>query len=135
VVLAALGGGLACGASGPGASTELEAAQRGGITYRRYCANCHGPTGRGDGKLAQLLRRRPADLTQLQERNGGVFAADAVARAIDGRQTVKGHGARDMPVWGVAFQEPGPQDDQEPEIRERLDHLVAYLESLQPPGK
>ena len=31
------------------------------------------------------------------------FDADKVYRMIDGRESVKGHGGTDMPVWGDAF--------------------------------
>lgn len=30
--------------------------------YHRHCAVCHGPVGHGDGKLAPLLAKRPANL-------------------------------------------------------------------------
>jgi len=36
-----------------------------------------------------------------------------------------------MPVWGLSFQEPGRDSDQERQTREQIRDLVAYLESIQ----
>lgn len=44
----------------PGAPPSLA---RGAQLYRRHCAQCHGPTGRGDGVLAAGLDPPPADFT------------------------------------------------------------------------
>jgi mono/diheme cytochrome c family protein len=41
--------------------------------YLNSCAACHGPNGKGDGPMADVLMKRPADLTVLQERNDGEF--------------------------------------------------------------
>jgi hypothetical protein len=54
-------------------------------TFRMYCAPCHGASARGDGPVASSMKQKPADLTLLARRNGGTFAADEVARIIDGR--------------------------------------------------
>ena len=53
--------------------------------FRMYCAACHGPAARGDGPLADKLKKRPPDLTQLAKQNGGKFAPDIVHRIVDGR--------------------------------------------------
>jgi len=71
-------------------------AMAGGGTYRLYCASCHGTGGRGDGPLADALTRRPPDLTRLAANNGGTYPSDLVARVIDGRASVKGHGGGDI---------------------------------------
>jgi len=73
--------------------------------YRRYCASCHGESGRGDGPLAASLAPPPSDLTRLATRAGGKFDEIAVMMAIDGRRTVAMHGPREMPVWGAVFAE------------------------------
>lgn len=41
----------------------VTAAQESSALYRRHCADCHGPTGRGDGPAAGLLHPRPRDFT------------------------------------------------------------------------
>ena len=67
-----------------------------------YCASCHGTSGHGDGPAADILRVRPANLTQLAWRNGAVFPTARTERVIDGRD-VGAHGNPAMPVWGDAF--------------------------------
>jgi mono/diheme cytochrome c family protein len=100
--------------------------------YLRYCASCHGAEGRGDGPLAGSLAKPPADLTQLAKKNGGQYDERAVMAAIDGRRQVAAHGTRDMPVWGVIFEEEGrgePYPAYHALLQSRL--LVDYLATLQ----
>ena len=47
-------------AAGADAGVELT---RGEQTYAQFCAVCHGRYGRGDGLIAQSLRRPPPDFT------------------------------------------------------------------------
>jgi mono/diheme cytochrome c family protein len=106
-------------------------APSGATLYRTYCAVCHGPDAHGRGPLASSLRVAPTDLTQLARRSGGTFPRLAVTRSIDGRDTVRGHGSGDMPVWGDAFErsiEAGPDA-----VRARIEALVSYLASVQEP--
>lgn len=72
--------------------------------YLRYCASCHGSEARGDGPIAGSLKRPPADLTALAAKTGKYDEA-AVMAAIDGRRVVAEHGSREMPVWGVVFEQ------------------------------
>lgn len=47
----------------PGASEPLPGdLQRGQKIYEKYCLECHGETGRGDGPRAPLLAPRPGNL-------------------------------------------------------------------------
>ena len=71
--------------------------------YMDRCAVCHGQSGKGDGGMIDILRTAPTDLTTLSRNNGGVFPFEHVYAVIDGRQAVKGHGSRDMPIWGKAY--------------------------------
>lgn len=96
-------------------------------TFRLYCATCHGRDARGDGPLASALRRRPPDLTRLAAANGGTFPTDLVARVIDGRRPLRGHGGGEMPVWGDAFANTTERTSPE----ERIARLVAFLEKIQ----
>ena len=96
-------------------------------TYRLYCASCHGLKAAGDGPLASSLKRPPVNLTLLARANGGTFPSDLVARIIDGRSPVKGHGGGDMPVWGDAFS----RSDERTPVPERIARVVKYLESIQ----
>jgi mono/diheme cytochrome c family protein len=40
--------------------------EQGRAVYERHCADCHGPEGRGDGKLATSLSPRPGNLVSAQ---------------------------------------------------------------------
>lgn len=66
--------------------------------YRTYCAACHGPEGRGDGPVAEVLHDRPPDLTKIAATEGW-FPDALVQMIIDGRYAAHGH--RAMPVWGA----------------------------------
>jgi mono/diheme cytochrome c family protein len=96
-------------------------------TYRLYCASCHGTKAGGDGPLASSLKRPPPNLTLLARSNGGTFPSDLVAKIIDGRSPVTGHGGGDMPVWGDAFS----RSDERTPVPERIARVVKYLESIQ----
>lgn len=75
--------------------------------FESNCASCHGLTGKGDGPISRIYlikpTVKPTDLTTLAKRNGGVFPAQRVYEIIDGRQEIKAHGPRTMPVWGREY--------------------------------
>ena len=109
---------------------------KGRVTYRVYCINCHGAKGMGDGTLAEMLTTKPSDLTLLKSNNDGKYPADQVRDIIDGRNKVRGHGMKEMPVWGDVFQtsslEPSGSDETGDErARRKVHELVLYLESIQ----
>jgi mono/diheme cytochrome c family protein len=103
----------------------------GKISYRVFCQNCHGESGKGNGRLAELLKVPPSDLTRISQRNGGAFPVDRMHQIIDGRADVLAHGDREMPVWGQAFLE---RTDNEAEVRTKVHQLTVYLESIQEKG-
>jgi mono/diheme cytochrome c family protein len=98
--------------------------------YQVYCVSCHGAEGRGDGMIAKSLKKRPADLTQIAQRNGGVFPDDNVFKAIDG-QSGNVHSATDMPAWGEVLAKSSGSVGAE-NTAARIDALVKYLQTLQP---
>ena len=125
-----------------GLSASAVAADKLDVGKREYdsvCAVCHGLTGKGDdGPLKSLLVKPVPNLTVLAKNNKGVFPFDRVYQIIDGRQEVKSHGPRDMPVWGNAFNnqtslyfENYPHNDSESAARSRILALVEYLYRLQ----
>jgi mono/diheme cytochrome c family protein len=102
----------------------------GSTLFKSYCATCHGVGATGDGPLAAMLRKQPANLTLLGRRNGGVFSKEMVSRIIDGRKPMSGHGGGDMPVWGDAFARTSEGVESAPG---KIAALVDYLESIQKP--
>ncbi len=103
--------------------------------FNMYCASCHGEDARGNGPKAFSLAKKPPDLTTLSQRYGA-FPSDKLARMIDGRDPVPGHGEREMPVWGVWFkaesaQELGGAEGDEASVQRRVDNLIGYIEGLQ----
>ena len=105
--------------------------QIGEILYRVHCLNCHGADGKGRGPLALVLTIEPSNLTLLSQNDGGVFPTERVAAVIDGREQVRAHGKRDMPVWGLSFQDRSRDSDQEEDVQQKIRDLVAYLKSIQ----
>jgi mono/diheme cytochrome c family protein len=103
--------------------------------YDSKCAVCHGKDGKGGGPYSADLKRSPADLTTLAQRNGGVFPAPRIYDIIEGSGA--GHGTREMPVWGwdytIRAAELFPDNlyNQASYVRARIAALVDYLEQLQ----
>jgi mono/diheme cytochrome c family protein len=97
--------------------------------FKTHCATCHGVNGRGNGPLADQLRRTPPDLTKFTARNGGLFPDERLRRIIDGRD-VPSHGDRDMPVWGDVFRDPREGRSSEAG-KGRVDAIVKYLQGIQ----
>lgn len=134
LALSGLGGAMAQEESEEGAGFM---AAKGRVTYRVYCASCHGTMGKGDGSVAKYLKVPPSDLTGIRARHEGEFPRDEIAATIDGRSAVKAHGSREMPVWGDVFQSPlseterGPAEEGEVRAQRKIDELVLFLESIQ----
>ena len=97
-------------------------------SFDRYCANCHGAGGRGDGPVASSLKVPLPDLTTLTSRHGGGFPRAQVRDYVEGTgRSLATHGPTQMPFWGSIFRwldTPGRTDV-------RITNLVAYVESLQ----
>jgi mono/diheme cytochrome c family protein len=112
---------------------EMEVISGGEIEYQNYCAVCHGVDGRGYGIMGKFLTVQPSDLTQLAKKNTGRFPFWQVYRTIDGREEVRGHGTRDMPVWGARFRADAKGDDagSRSQIAGRILSLVFYLQHIQ----
>ncbi len=121
---------LALSAPAQAAAEKDTVVVAGSSLYKTYCATCHGASGKGDGPLAEHLRFRPPDLTLLAKKNGGEYPAKNIARTIDGRDPVKGHGGPDMPVWGDAFKNTQNGFD-EAKVKHKVDALVDYLHTIQ----
>jgi mono/diheme cytochrome c family protein len=118
---------------------ESSSSEFGEKEYLRSCASCHGRTGKGDGPIAESLKRRPTDLTRLSEGNKGVFPFARIYEVVDGRFNVMVHGPRDMPIWGELYTREmtsrAPRDTPKEFIdalaRARILTLVEYIFALQ----
>ena len=121
-----------------GATTAV-AADKVDLGKREYdsnCIACHGKDLKG-GAYVDFLKVTPPDLTQLSKKNGGVFPLERVYAVIDGRQEVKAHGPRDMPIWGRDYQIKAGEHyvdinyDPEAFVRGRIFALIDYLNRMQ----
>ena len=103
--------------------------------YGEFCVSCHGAEGRGDGPAADGLDRKPADLTRIAARNGGVYPLAGVISTIDGYTRAREDNLT-MPEFGVMLED-GPlvMIDTGDGIRtptpERLLALAEYIRTLQ----
>ena len=104
--------------------------------YESNCIACHGKDLKG-GAYVDFLKVTPPDLTMLSKKNGGVFPLERVYAVIDGRQEVKAHGPRDMPIWGRDYQIKAGEYyvdmnyDPEAFVRGRIFALIDYLNRMQ----
>jgi hypothetical protein len=116
---------------------EQEVIDAGKREFQRSCASCHGADARGNGIAATVLNVKPTDLTQMKKRHGGTFLFWRTYDTISGREeavAIRGHGAREMPIWGDRFRlEPGANEQYALGVRGRLLALVHYLQSIQVP--
>jgi mono/diheme cytochrome c family protein len=100
--------------------------------FVQYCSSCHGMEGRGNGPVAPVLSPPPSDLTRIAQRRGGQSPPAEIAAYIDGREEVRAHGSRTMPVWGERFGEQvGGGSLGEEVVRGNLLVLINYLQSIQ----
>jgi hypothetical protein len=108
--------------------------QFGGATYRLLCVGCHGADGRGSPAVSRALKFRDVDLTTIALRNGGVFPAGDVAIAMTGLGDT-GHARVKMaPVvamFAEEFKSFASKIVVDELVARRIDHVVAYIESLQ----
>jgi len=109
-----------------------EAGPPGKAMYRKYCAACHGETGKGDGVVSGFMQPKPTDLTQIAKKNGGQFPFMTVAEDIDGTNTIRAHGDPSMPVWGEVFRSDLPSSmARQSEIRGRIMLITEHVRSIQ----
>ena len=111
-------------------------AANGRVSFRLYCASCHGSDGKGKGSVAKFLKVEPADLTLLLQKYEGTLPEEDLYRIIDGREEVRAHGRREMPVWGDVFQDPmadSRRTDEDGAMRadRKISELIMYLRTIQ----
>ncbi len=102
--------------------------------YLAACASCHGAGGRGDGPVADSLKKASPDLTLIAARRGGNFNSTEIRNIVDGRIAVRVHGPREMPIWGQRFWENRRVGAGREAVSRGATHrIVDYLESIQQP--
>lgn len=114
----------------PALATQDEVIAEGKQEYQENCTACHGDAGKGDGRMAELLIVKPADLTQVAKRRGGAFPFWDIYKIIDGEQPTKGHLSYPMPVWESRFKADESKPGYPPAYM-RILSLTHYLESIQ----
>ncbi|MCA9471890.1 MAG: c-type cytochrome [Nitrospirales bacterium] len=92
----------------PSHLTGIGSAAKGQAVYDRYCTNCHGPQGKGDGPIGQALVPPAANLTII-----GKKSDDEILETIR-----KGRPGTAMPSW--------KNDLSDKEIHD----ILAYLRTL-----
>jgi mono/diheme cytochrome c family protein len=101
---------LTCGCSGkPEPSAPAVNMPPGELMYRRYCAGCHGDTGRGDGAAGVRFNPPPTDFLKRPWKRGD--SPEAIRKSI---------------VEGV----PPAMGPLQTLTREELDALVEYVVKL-----
>ena len=109
---------------------RFEQAQRGKAHFQKYCVACHGTDGKGILIDSLPDYSQPKDLTKIvSSRGGGEFPVVYVAKKIDGRNAVKAHGPRTMPVWGEVFT--AEENLNKEQLKGKLGEIIAYLMSIQ----
>jgi mono/diheme cytochrome c family protein len=116
-------------------TARTAAAQSGKQDYEKYCTDCHGSGGRGNGPALQAIPMNPppSDLTQLAKKNGGKFPFDEVVDIIDGRKNIPSHERLQMPFLGTTLQKPGQEFTPESDaaVKKRIDAMARYVETFQ----
>ena len=116
----------------PAAGAQVFDEYSGEETFRRFCASCHGESGRGDGPVASAIPITVPDLTLIRRRQGDKFPEETLRKIIDGRNVVVYHGTRYMPVWGYEFWvEEGGDEEAEKRVKRIIANLIEYITAFQ----
>jgi mono/diheme cytochrome c family protein len=127
-----LAGAVVGASAGAWAQSETDVGKR---EYDSNCAVCHATDGKGQGPYREFLDVAPSDLTVLTKNNQGVFPINRVYEVIDGREAIKAHGPREMPIWARNTASRQPNLHRRPSIRSyvrnRILALIDYLYRIQ----
>jgi len=120
----------AAGAAAQEVTPDESVLGEGKSDFEWQCSSCHGSDAKGDGPMAKMLIKPPANLTVIAKANGGVFPFWRVYRIIAGKTSVPGHQSFQMPDFWKRFR----GDEKEwgflpPHVR--VLELTHYIESLQ----
>ena len=116
--------------NGCGTEKAKSPVAEGGEYFKAYCTMCHGDNAKGEGHMAAMLNTPPSDLTKIAQRRSGNFPDAEIASIIYNIENVPGHSIGDMPVWSETFKKSEGITD-EAVLKEKIDHIVAYLKTIQ----
>lgn len=119
------------------AQEEMGTDHIGEESFQTNCAACHGKGGKGDGPFVEFLRQKPADLTLISQRHGGVYPQAKIYSWIRDPEKIRAHGTEEMPIWGDKFSKEiieyygpdytGPGSS----VQQRILELVFYIGTIQ----
>ena len=108
---------------------------RGKVEFIDSCSLCHGEDAKGSGIFSSMLKVKTPDLTQLSKNNNGVFPFKDVYLIIDGKESIKQHGPRYMPIWGDRFKSitwfTVNEEYADTLVAGTIFELILYLDSIQ----
>ena len=97
--------------------------------YSVYCAGCHGKDGRGKGRSSGYCTVPPADLTQLAQKNKGIYPADRICQVLRHGTGHAPKGQGYMPIWEPLLKSMNADPPGVTEVR--IQNLAAYGRTLQ----
>jgi hypothetical protein len=97
--------------------------------FARYCSPCHGPDGRGQGRVVIEQKVPPIDLTALARKNHGKFPEVHVVNVLQNGTRILSHTSVEMPVWGPILGKINKNDPKDGLTR--VIALTHYLETIQ----
>jgi len=97
--------------------------------YTAYCAGCHGQDGRGKGRSSGYCTVPPTDLTQLAQKNNGIYPAEWICEVLRHGTGHAPKGQGYMPTWEPLLKSMNGDPPGVTEIR--IQSLAAYIKTLQ----
>ncbi len=97
--------------------------------FGAYCAGCHGQDRRGKGRSSAYCTVPPSDLTQLAQRNHGIYPVERVCDVLRRGTGRPPRGQGYMPVWEPFLKS---MNADAPGVTElRIQNLAKYVRTLQ----
>ncbi len=103
ILAAALLGGAAYPSAAQEEAPDSQVISDGKDDFEWHCSACHGTKGKGNGPMAKILIKAPADLTAIAKNHDGSFPFWRVYRIIAGKTAVPGHETFQMPDFWRRF--------------------------------
>ncbi len=97
--------------------------------YTAYCAGCHGQDGRGKGRSSRYCSVPPPDLTQLTQKNKGMYPAERVCEVLRHGTGHAPKGQGYMPTWEPLLKSMNADPPGVTEVR--IQNLAEYIKTLQ----